>query len=258
MEALDLNGKTALVFGIANRWSIAYAIADCLQAQGARLAVTYQNDRVKDEVYKLTSDWQDVIHLPCELTDDAQVDAVRDQVKAAWGQLNYLVHCVAFAEREDLQDPFRDISRRGFHTAMDISAYSLIAVAQRMAPLMPAGDSSIITLTYLASERVVPNYNVMAIAKAALENSVRYLANDLGPLGIRVNAISAGPLRTASARAVSGFTSMLRQYGEKTPLRRNITAEEVGKAALYLCSDLSSGVTGTVHFVDAGYHILGL
>ena len=258
MEALNLSGKTALVFGIANRWSIAYAIADQLHTQGARLAVTYQNERVKDEVHKLTSDWHNVVHLPCELTDDAQVDRVRDQVKAEFGQLNYLIHCVAFAEREDLQDPFRDISRQGFKTALDISAYSLIAVAQRLAPLMPAGDSSILTLTYMASERVVPNYNVMAVAKAALENSMRYLANDLGPLGIRVNAISAGPIRTASARAVSGFSGMLKQYGEKTPLRRNITVEEVGKAALYLCSDLSSGVTGTVHFVDAGYHILGI
>ncbi len=258
MEALNLTGKTALVLGIANRWSIAYAIADRLHAQGARLAVTYQNERVKDEVYKLTSDWQDVVHMPCELTDDAQVDAMSERVQAELGQLNYLVHCVAFAEREDLQDPFRDISRSGFHTAMDISAYSLIAVARRLAPLMPADDSSVITLTYMASERVVPNYNVMALAKSALENSVRYLANDLGPLGIRVNAISAGPVRTASARAVAGFTGMLKQHADKAPLRRNITTEEVGKAALYLCSDWSSGVTGTVHFVDAGYHILGL
>ncbi|HEY7709451.1 MAG TPA: enoyl-ACP reductase [Candidatus Entotheonella sp.] len=258
MEALDLSGKTALVLGIANRWSIAYAIADALYNQGARLAVTYQNERVKDEVHKLTSDWQHVVHLPCELTDDAQIDAVRDQIQAEFGQLNYLVHCVAFAERDDLQDPFREVSRSGFHTAMDISAYSLVAVARRMAPLMPAGNSSMVTLTYMASERVVPNYNVMAIAKAALENSVRYLANDLGPLGIRVNAISAGPVRTASARAVAGFTGMLKHHADKAPLRRNISTEEVGKAALYLCSDLSSGVTGTIHFVDAGYHILGI
>ncbi len=257
MQALDLSGKTALVLGIANRWSIAYAIADALQAQGVRLAVTYQNERLKDEVYKLTSDWKNVVHLPCELTEDDQIDSVRDAVQAEFGHLNSLVHCVAFAPREDLQDPFRDMSRSGFHTAMDISAYSLVAVAQRMAPLMPAGDSNVITLTYMASERVVPNYNVMAVAKAALENSVRYLANDLGQLGIRVNAISAGPVRTASARGVPGFTGMLKQQAEKAPLGRNITVEEVGKAALYLCSDLSSGVTGTVHYVDAGYHILG-
>jgi enoyl-[acyl-carrier protein] reductase I len=257
MDYLDLSGKTALVLGIANRWSIAYAIADLLQAHGARLAVTYQNERVKDEVYKLTSEWHDVLHMPCELTDDAQIDAVCEQLSTDFGQVNYLIHCVAFAERADLQDPFRNISRSGFHTAMDISAYSLVAAAQRVAPLMPAGDSSVLTLTYMASERVVPNYNVMAIAKAALENSVRYLANDLGQLGIRVNAISAGPVRTASARAISGFTDMMKQHAEKTPLRRSITVEEVGKAALYLCSDLSSGVTGTVHFVDAGYHILG-
>lgn len=258
MEALNLAGKTALVLGIANRWSIAYAIGEALQKQGAQLAVTYQNERIKDEVEKLTSDWDNVLHLPCELTDDAQVDAVKDRIETEFGKLNYLVHCVAFAEREDLQDPFRNISRRGFHTALDISAYSLIAIARSMAPLMPSGDSSVITLTYMASERVVPNYNVMAVAKAALENSVRYLANDLGSLGIRVNAISAGPVRTASARAVPGFIKMLKEHSEKTPLRRNISTEEVGKAALYLCSDLSSGVTGTVHFVDAGYHILGM
>jgi len=257
MDELNLTGKTAVVLGIANRWSIAYAIANALQAHGARLAVTYQNERVKDEVYKLTSDWPGVMHLPCELTEDADIDAARDQVQAEFGKVDILVHCVAFAPREDLQDPFRNISRRGFQTALDISAYSLIAVAQRFAPLMPEGGS-VITLTYMASERVVPNYNVMAVAKAALENSVRYLANDLGQLGIRVNAISAGPVRTASARGVPGFVSMMKEYADKTPLRRNITVEEVGKSALYLCSDLSSGVTGTVHFVDAGYHILGM
>jgi enoyl-[acyl-carrier protein] reductase I len=257
MEELNLTGKTAVVLGIANRWSIAYAIANALQAHGARLAVTYQNERVKDDVYKLTSDWPGVLHVPCELSEDGDIDAVRDQVQAEFGHVDALVHCVAFAPREDLQDPFRNISRSGFHTALDISAYSLIAVAQRFAPLMPAG-SSMITLTYMASERVIPNYNVMAVAKAALENSVRYLANDLGQHGIRVNAISAGPVRTASARGVPGFVSMMKEYAEKTPLRRNITVEEVGKAALYLCSDLSSGVTGTIHFVDAGYHILGM
>ena len=257
MDELNLTGKTAVVLGIANRWSIAYAIANALQAHGARLAVTYQNERVKDEVYKLTSDWSGVMHLPCELSEDADIDAARDQVQAEFGKVDILVHCVAFAPREDLQDPFRNISRSGFQTALDISAYSLIAVAQRFAPLMPEGGS-VITLTYMASERVVPNYNVMAVAKAALENSVRYLANDLGQLGIRVNAISAGPVRTASARGVPGFVSMMKEYADKTPLRRNITVEEVGKSALYLCSDLSSGVTGTVHFVDAGYHILGM
>jgi enoyl-[acyl-carrier protein] reductase I len=257
MDYLNVRGKTALVLGIANRWSIAYAIAQLLQAHGVRVAVTYQNERIGEEVHKLTSTWEDVLHLPCELTDDAQVDTVYERLRDAYGQLNYLVHCIAFAERADLQGAFRNISRRGFHTAMDISAYSLVAVAQRMVPLMPAGDSSILTLTYMASEKVVPNYNVMALAKAALENSVRYLANDLGPQGIRVNAISAGPVRTASARAITGFTDMLKQHADKAPLRRNISAEEVGKAALYLCSDLSSGVTGTIHFVDAGYHILG-
>jgi enoyl-[acyl-carrier protein] reductase I len=256
MDFLNLTGKTALVLGIANRWSIAYAIAELLQAHGVRLATTYQNERVKEEVNKLTSAWPGTVVLPCELTDEAQVEAVFTRLHQEFGQLNYLAHCVAFAEREDLQGPFRDLSRTGFHTAMDISAYTLIAVARRAAPLMPANASSIITLTYMASERVVPNYNVMALAKAALENSVRYLASDLGPQGIRVNAISAGPVRTASARAITGFTGMLKHHAEKAPLRRNITAEEVGKAALYLCSDLASGVTGTVHFVDGGYHIM--
>lgn len=254
---LDLSGRTALVLGVANRWSIAYAIAHQLQAHGVRLAITYQNERIKDEVLKLTREWDDVLVLPCELTDETQVDAVFEHIQREFGHLNYLAHCIAFAERDDLQGDFRQISRAGFHTAMEISAYTLIATARRAVPLMPAGESSIMTLTYMASERVVPHYNVMALAKAALENIVRYLAGDLGPQGIRVNAISAGPVRTASARAIAGFTGMLKQHAEKAPLRRNITAEEVGKAALYLCSDLSSGVTGTVHFVDGGYHILG-
>jgi enoyl-[acyl-carrier protein] reductase I len=258
MDYLNLSGRTALVLGIANRWSIAYAIAQLLQAHGVRLAVTYQNERVREEVQKLASEWPGTLVLPCELTDEAQVEAVLDRLQKEFGQLNYLAHCIAFAERADLQGAFRDVSRAGFQTAMEISAYTLIAVARQAAPLMPANASSIITLTYMASERVVPNYNVMALAKAALENSVRYLANDLGPQGIRVNAISAGPVRTASARAITGFTGMLKQHAEKAPLRRNITAEEVGQAALYLCSDLSSGVTGTVHFVDGGYHILGV
>lgn len=257
MDDLNLSGRTALVLGIANRWSIAYAIAQQLQAHGVRLAVTYQNERVKDEVGKLTSDWSDTLILPCELTDEAQVNTVFDRLATEFGQLNYVAHCIAFAEREDLQGDFRNVSRQGFHTAMDISAYTLIEVARHAAPLMPANQSSILTLSYMASERVVPNYNVMALAKSALENSVRYLANDLGPQGIRVNAISAGPVRTASARAITGFTGMLKQHAERAPLRRNITAEEVGKAALYLCSDLSSGVTGTIHVVDGGFHILG-
>ncbi|GIX46494.1 MAG: enoyl-[acyl-carrier-protein] reductase [NADH] [Candidatus Tectimicrobiota bacterium] len=258
MDALQLKGKTALVVGIANRWSIAYAIAQQLQAHGVRLAVTYQNERVAAEVHKLTAAWPNTLLLPCELTDEAQIDAVFARLRDEFGQLNHLIHCVAFAERADLQGAFRAISRQGFRTALDISVYSLLALAQRAVSLMPPQQSSILTLTYMASERVVPNYNVMALAKAALENAVRYLANDLGPLGIRVNAISAGPVRTASARAIAGFTEMLKQHAEKAPLRRNITAEEVGKAALYLCSDLASGVTGTVHFVDAGYHILGV
>ena len=258
MDSFNLNGKTALVLGIANRWSIAYAIAQALQEHGVRLAVTYQNERIGTEVRKLTSDWSNVLYLPCELTDDAQIDTTFAQIKAEFGQLNHLIHCIAFADRAELQGEFRKISRDGFLTAMDISAYSLIAVARRAASLMPADQSSVLTLTYMASERVVPNYNVMALAKAALENSVRYLANDLGPLGIRVNAISAGPVKTASARAITGFTDMLKQHAERAPLRRNITVEEVGKTALYLCSDLASGVTGTVHFVDAGYHILGI
>ncbi len=257
MDDLNLGGRTALVLGIANRWSIAYAIADRLQAHGVRLAVTYQNERIKDEVHKLTSGWDNVLIMPCELTDEAQVEAVFERIGTEFGQLNYLLHCIAFAERADLQGEFRNVSRDGFHTAMEISAYTLIAAARHAAPLMPAAQSSILTLTFMASERVVPNYNVMALAKAALETSIRYLASDLGPQGIRVNAISAGPVRTASARAITGFTGMLKQHAEKAPLRRNLTVEEVGKAALYLCSDLSSGVTGTVHFVDAGYHILG-
>ena len=178
MDSFNLNGKTALVLGIANRWSIAYAIAQVLQEHGVRLVVTYQNERIGAEVRKLTSDWSNVLYLPCELTDESQIDTAFAQIKAEVGQLNHLIHCIAFADRAELQGEFRKISRSGFQTAMDISAYSLIAVARRAAPLMPPDQSSVLTLTYMASERVVPNYNVMALAKAALENSVRYLAND--------------------------------------------------------------------------------
>lgn len=252
-----LEGKTALIFGVANHRSIAWAIAQALAKEGARLALTYQ-DRMEKYVRDLAATIPGTLVLPCDVQNDEQLDTVFKEVGEAFGGLDILVHSVAFAPKQAMEGAFLETTRSDFNTALDISAYSLLAMAQRAKPLMQArGGGSIITMTYMASERVMPKYNVMAVAKAALECIVRFLAYELGEANIRVNAISAGPLNTLAARGVSGFTTMRDHMGLVAPLRRNIEQSEVGNAALFLCSSLASGVTGDILFVDAGYNIMG-
>ena len=264
----SLTGKVGLVVGIANKRSLSWAIAHAAASAGASLVLTYQG-RFEEHVKELADTLADApasqsgsvrpLVLPLDVQQDAEIDAVFARIQEEHGGLDFLVDGVAFANRDDITNPFIQTSRQGFALALDISAYSLIALARGARPLMESrGGGSIVTLTYLGSTRVFPNYNVMGVAKAALESTVRYLSSETGQQNIRVNAISAGPVKTASARAITGFTDMLKQHAERAPLRRNITVEEVGKTALYLCSDLASGVTGTVQFVDAGYHILGI
>uniref|UniRef100_A0A455SQ48 Enoyl-[acyl-carrier-protein] reductase [NADH] n=1 Tax=Thermosporothrix sp. COM3 TaxID=2490863 RepID=A0A455SQ48_9CHLR len=253
-----LEGKKALIFGIANHRSIGWAIAQSLASQGAQLAFTYQ-DRMEKYVKELAAKIPGTVTFPCDVQYDDQIDeAFAKTAEAFNGELDILVHSVAFAPASELENPFVQTTRAGFHTALDISAYSLIALARRAAPMMQArGGGSIVSLTYLASERVMPKYNVMAVAKAALECSTRYLAYELGEHNIRVNAISAGPLNTLAARGISGFTGFRNQAAQVAPLRRNIEQSEVGDTALFLCSDLARGITGEVLFVDAGYNIMG-
>ncbi|HLI09058.1 MAG TPA: enoyl-ACP reductase [Ktedonobacteraceae bacterium] len=253
-----LEGKTALIFGVANHRSIAWAIAQALAKEGARLALTYQ-DRMEKYVRDLAATIPGTIVLPCDVQNDEQLDAVfKDVGEAFGGGLDILIHSVAFAPKQAMEGTFLETTRSDFTTALDISSYSLLAMAQRARPLMQArGGGSIVTMTYMASERVMPKYNVMAVAKAALECIVRFLAYELGEANIRVNAISAGPLNTLAARGVSGFTTMRDHMGLVAPLRRNIEQSEVGDAALFLCSPLASGVTGDILFVDAGYNIMG-
>ncbi len=253
-----LEGKTALIFGVANHRSIAWAIAQALASEGARLALAYQ-ERMEKYVRDLAAKIPDTIALPCDVQNDAELDAAFTQVGEAFsGGLDILIHSVAYAPPSELENPFIETTREGFKTALDISAYSLIAMAKRAKPLMQArGGGSVLTLTYMASERVMPKYNVMAVAKAALECSVRYLAFELGEHNIRVNAISAGPLNTLAARGVSGFTSFREHMGIAAPLRRNIDQSEVGDAALFLSSPYARAITGEILFVDAGYNIMG-
>src|SRR5215471_5607609 len=254
-----LEGKNALIFGIANHRSIGWAIAQALAREGARLAITYQ-DRMEKYVRELAAKVPDTPVFPCDVQSDEQLDAAFAWVSETFGgKLDILVHSVAFAPPSELENPFYETTRDGFHTALDISSYSLVAMARRAKPLMQAnGSGSILTMTYMASERVMPKYNVMAVAKAALECSVRYLAFELGEFNIRVNAISAGPLNTLAARDMSGFTSFREHMGIAAPLRRNIEQSEVGDAALFLCSPLARAITGDILFVDAGYNIMGV
>jgi enoyl-[acyl-carrier protein] reductase I len=259
VRTIDLSGKTALVLGVANQRSLAWAIAEALGEAGCRLAFTYQGERLKENVTELASKYRDAVILPCDVMSDGEIDATFAEVARAFGgRLDVMIHSVAFAKREDLEGEFRKTSREGWHTALDISAYSLVALANRAAPLMEKDGGSIVALTFQASQWVFPNYNVMGSAKAALENAVRQLAYELGAVNVRVNAISAGPVPTLSARGISGFTSMTSHHREMAPLRRNIEAREVGDTALFLCSPLASGITGTTLFVDAGYHIMGV
>jgi enoyl-[acyl-carrier protein] reductase I len=257
MAAL-FEGKRVLVFGVANERSIAWGISRAFHAHGAKLAFTFQGEVLERRVRPLAESVNGELVLPCDVTQDDQIKLVFDEVRSRWGGLDVLVHSVAFANREDLEGRFVDTSRAGFLMALDISAYSLVALAREAAPLLAESKGSIVTLTYYGSEKVVQNYNVMGVAKAALEASVRYLAADLGPMGIRVNAISAGPLKTLAAAGIKGFKGILGFNAEKTPLRRNISLEDVAGSAIFLCSDLGGGVTGEVVHVDAGYNILGL
>lgn len=251
-----LAGKNIIVMGVANERSIAWAIAQSLAEQGARLAFTYESERVEGRVRKLAETIPNSLILPCNVTVDAEINTLAEALRSEFGVLHGLVHSIAFAKAEDLAGDFVDTSREGFALANDISVYSLVAVSQRLAPLMTEGGS-IMTMTYMGSERVMRNYNVMGVAKAGLEASVRYLANDLGPKNIRVNAISAGPIRTLAAKGISDFNSILKQVEEKAPLRKTTETAEVGDTAMFLLSHLSRGITGEVIFVDGGYNIVG-
>ncbi len=255
----DFAGKHGLVVGVANKRSIAWAIAQATASRGARLALTYQG-RFEEHVNELSHGLGgSPLVLPCDVTSDADIDAVFARVGQEFGGLDFVVHGAAFAPREELSAPFAQTSREGFRVALDISAYSLIALARGAAPLMePRGGGSIVTLTYLGSQRVFPNYNVMGVAKAALEATVRYLAADLGPKNIRVNAVSAGPIKTLAAAGISGFSSILGVYRDRAPLRRNIEASEVGEAAAFLLGDAGKAISGEVLMVDAGFHIAGM
>lgn len=252
-------GKRVLVFGVANDRSIAWGISQAFHQAGAKLAFTYLNEALDKRVRPLAESVDAELILPCDATNDEQVEAAFKAVEEKWGGLDVLVHSIAFANREDLEGRFVDTSRDGFLTALDVSAYTLVKLSRAAEPLMKAaGGGSIVTMTYYGAEKVVPNYNVMGVAKAALEASVRYLAWDLGAHGIRVNAISAGPIKTLAASGVRGLRGMIGEMAEKAPLRRNVTQEDVGRAALFLCSDLGAGVTGETVYVDAGYNIMGM
>ena len=254
-----LEGKTGIVFGVANKRSIAWAIAQALSREGMRLAFTYQGERLKESVESLTSGMAGAALHPCDVTSDSEINSVFDKVGADFGKLDVLIHSVAFAPKDDLENEFVKTSRDGFKLAHDISAYSLVALTRAAVPLMEkAGGGSVVALTYYGAEKAVEGYNLMGVAKASLESSVRYLAANLGPKNIRVNAISAGPVNTLAARGIRGFTGMLHHHAERAPLRRNVELEEVGNAALFLASPMSSGITGEVMFVDCGYNIVGL
>lgn len=253
-----LKGKKVLIMGVANKWSIAWGIADIFHKAGAQLAFTYQGERLEKNVRELTQEMDNTLILPCDVNDDAQIVALKNQIEKEWGGFDILVHSIAFSKKEELSGQYMNTTREGYLLAQEVSSYSLTAVCKELGPLMEKqGGGSILTLTYYGGEKVVTNYNVMGVAKAALEMSVRYLAEDFGPNNIRVNAISAGPIKTLAASGVGGFSQITEVMKEKAPLRRNITAVEVGKAALFLASDLSSGVTGEVIHVDAGYHVKG-
>jgi enoyl-[acyl-carrier protein] reductase I len=255
----DFSGKHGLVIGVANKRSIAWAIAQITAVRGARLALTYQG-RFEEHVHELSQGLDPApLVLPCDVSSDAEIEAVFSRIDRDFGGLDFLVHGAAFAPREELTAPFSHTSREGFRTALDISTYSLIALTRGALPLMEKrGGGSILTLSYLGSERVFPNYNVMGVAKAALEASVRYLAADVGPKNVRVNAVSAGPIKTLAAAGISGFSSILNVYKERAPLRRNVDAVEVAEAAAFLLSDAGKGITGEVMMVDAGFHATGM
>ena len=255
----SLEGLHGLVIGVANKRSIAWAIAQKASEAGARLAVTYQGERLEENVRELSAGLDRPLVLPCDVSSDQQIDDLFSAIDREFGSLDFVVHGAAFAPREELMRPFAETSREGFRMALDISAYSLVAVSKRAMPLMERkGGGSIVTLTYLGSDRVFPNYNVMGVAKAALEASVRYLASDLGPKGVRVNAISAGPIKTLAASGVSGFSNILQIYRDRAPLRRTVDTAEVADAAMFLIGPTGRAVTGEVLMVDGGYHAMGM
>lgn len=251
-----LEGKKALITGVANQWSIATGIARQMHAHGAELAFTYQGERVKEQVQKLASEFGGGPVVECDVSSDDSIRAMREELRS-FGKLDALVHSIAFVNKEDLMGKVYDTKREGFKTALDISSYSLIALVQALREDLN-DDASIMALSYLGATAIVPNYNIAGIAKAALESIVRYLAFDLGDRGIRVNAISAGPIKTASSRQVAGLSKMFDVVSSVAPLRRNITQDDVGNTAVYLASDLSRVITGDVHFVDAGFHAMGM
>ena len=256
MVTIDLSGKHALVMGVANHRSLAWAIADKLHQAGAELCLTYASERFKGMVEEVVGDRPRIMLMECDVTKDAHIDAVASRLAAEWGTIDHLVHGIAYAKKEDLEGMFVATSREGFQLALEVSAYSLLNVTNRVLALLEKNGASIVTLSYLAAERAVPSYNVMGSAKAVLEQSVRQMALELGPRSIRVNAVSAGPVSTLAARGIHGFTDMLKKHAERAPLKRNVTKEEVGNAGLFLLSDLSSGVTGEVMMVDAGYSVI--
>ncbi|NJK78693.1 MAG: enoyl-ACP reductase [Chloroflexaceae bacterium] len=252
-----LDGKKGLIMGVANEYSLAWGIAQALHREGATLGFTYVGEALERRVRPLAESLNAPLIEPCDVGSDEQIDALMSRVRDIYGHLDILIHAIAFADRNELSGSYLKTSREGFLTAMEISVYSLTAVVKGAAELLADG-ASVVTLTYHASRQVVPNYNVMGVAKAALEASVRYLAADLGPRNIRVNAISAGPVRTLASSGIAGFRELHRQFAERAPLRRNVTTEDVGKTAIWLCSDLASGVTGDVVYVDSGAHIIGV
>ncbi len=251
-----LEGKKGLIIGVANKHSIAWAIAQAAAREGAQMLFSYQNERLRENVEELVQTLPGASACVCDVGDDSQIEAMMKQAAEKLGRLDFLVHSLAFAPREELTGEFVNTTRQGFATALDVSAYSLVAVTRAAMPLMTEGGS-VVTLTYLGSERVVPHYNVMGVAKAALEATVRYLAHDLGPKNIRVNAVSAGPIKTLAARGVSGISKMVDHHRAFAPLRRATEQGEVGDTALFLVSSLGRGITGEVIYVDGGYHILG-
>jgi enoyl-[acyl-carrier protein] reductase I len=252
-----LKDKFGIIFGVANKRSIAWATAQALSEAGARLAFTYQGERLKENVESLTRDLEGALVLPCDVMKSEEVNETFKHVREEFGRLDFLIHSVAYAPKEELEGEFLDTSREGFLTALEVSAYSLTSLSHAATPLMTDGGS-IVSMTYYGAEKVVPNYNVMGVAKAALEASTRYLAADLGKRNIRVNAISAGPINTLSARGVANLSTMLKHHAERSPLRRNVEPREVGNCALFLCSPLSSGITGEVIHVDCGYNIMAV
>ncbi len=254
--SFNLEGRNAAVFGVANKRSIAWSIAQGLHAAGAKLAITYQNERLEQEAKDLIQSLPGAEGFMCDVSKDEDIDKLFAELKSRYGKLHVLVHSIAYAPAEELKGEFVNTTREGFRIAHDVSVYSLIALARAAAPLMEDGGS-IITMTYYGAEKVVPHYNVMAVAKAALECSVRYLAFDLGKKKIRVNAISAGPIKTLAARGISGLGDMLKSHAERAPLQRNVDVNEVGNTGVFLASDLSSGITGEVIYVDCGYNVMG-